>query len=103
MNIKPIKLAGMLALLPLAACQQYLDRSEGVTSFAGNQLAANEAKMVDDPWPRYAEQTHIHHDGQRLSGTVTKYRSANSTKTSAPASSAANASGVSGGSQAQNH
>lgn len=103
MNIKLAKLAGMLTLLPLAACQQYLDRSEGVTSFAGNQLAANEAKMVDDPWPRYAEETHIHHDGQRLSGAVTKYRSANSTKSSTPASGAASTTGGSGGNQAQNY
>ena len=64
-------------LLFATGCQSYLDRSEGVTSTAGNHLAVNEAKMVVDPWPPYADNTHLHGDGERLGDAVERYKKSN--------------------------
>ena len=64
-------------LLFAAGCQSYLDRSEGVSTTAGNHLAVNEAKMVVDPWPVYANDTHLHGDGERLGDAVEKYKKSN--------------------------
>ena len=75
-NFKALSCILVTSSLGLAGCQQYLDRSDGVTSYAGNHLAANEAKMVVDPWPRNVDNTDIPADGQRMSDTVRKYKTA---------------------------
>lgn len=62
----------------LGGCQQYLERHEGVTNHAGNHLAANEAKMVVDPWNRDAYNNHIEGDGKRLGDAVKRYKNSNS-------------------------
>ena len=67
----------VLAALAVSGCQQYLARNEGVTSFAGNAHAANEAKMVVDPWPANVDNTDIPADGQRMADAVQKYKTAN--------------------------
>ncbi|MEM9332188.1 MAG: hypothetical protein AAGA53_12740 [Pseudomonadota bacterium] len=61
----------------LTGCQQYVERHEGVTTHAGNHLAANEAKMVVDPWNRDAYNSHIEGDGKRLGDAVKRYKNAN--------------------------
>ncbi len=71
-----LKCVSVFAALAMSGCQQYLDRNEGVTSFAGNSQAANEAKMVVDPWPRNVENTDIPADGQRMANTIDKYKNA---------------------------
>ena len=68
------KLITIAAVAGLAACQQNLTRTDGVTTHAGNSLAVNEAKSVVDPWPRNVENTHIEGDGQRLSKSVVQYK-----------------------------
>lgn len=57
----------------LGACS-YTDRTEGVSEFAGNAQAINEAKMVVDPWNRNAYNNEIGGDGQRLGETVSRYK-----------------------------
>lgn len=64
----------------LGGCQAYTERHEGVTSFAGNSLPVNEAKMAADPWKRNAYNDHIHADGERLGDAVKRYKSSNSEK-----------------------
>ena len=68
------------ASLFISGCQEYFVRHDGVTTHAGNQLAANEAKMVVDPWNRDAYNNHIEGDGQRLGDAVKRYKESNSEK-----------------------
>ncbi|MEM7067308.1 MAG: hypothetical protein AAF478_00365 [Pseudomonadota bacterium] len=62
----------------ISGCQQNYIRHEGVTTHAGNHLAANEAKMVVDPWNRNAYNNRIEGDGQRLGDAVKRYKESNS-------------------------
>lgn len=64
------------ALMLLGGCQNYLERHEGVTSHAGNQLAVNEAMMVSDPWKKKAYDTHLHGNGKRNADLIDKYEKA---------------------------
>ena len=74
-DIKPLTVVALIALAGLTGCQQYHNRSEGVTTFAGNSHAVNEAKMVVDPWPKYLDDTDFDTDGERLSAAVKRYKS----------------------------
>ena len=77
MNNNKILTSVLLAgCLGVTGCQQYLERREGVTTHAGNQLAANEANMVVDPWPKHVDNTDIDTDGKRSADIVGKYKSA---------------------------
>ena len=60
-------------IFTLGGCT-YLDRNEGVTSFAGDAQAINEAKMVEDPWNKNAYNNEIGGDGERLGDTVKRYK-----------------------------
>ena len=76
-NIKVLGIFSLSTLLLVGGCQNYLERHDGVTTFAGDAQAANEIKMVVDPWNPNAENTHIDTDGKRASDAVVRYRSAN--------------------------
>jgi len=79
-NFKNLKMLSLFALLITGGCQNYLDRHDGVTTFAGDAQAANEIKMVVDPWNPNAENTHIDTDGKRASDAIVRYRNANEGK-----------------------
>ncbi|MBL4725601.1 MAG: hypothetical protein JKY83_02790 [Rhizobiaceae bacterium] len=66
-----ILLAGVTSL---TGCNQYLSRHEGITSFAGEALAANEAISVVDTWPDGFDNTDIPTDGKRQAAAVKRYR-----------------------------
>lgn len=65
------------ALLLVSGCQNYLERHDGVTTFAGDAQTANEVKMVVDPWNPNSENTHIDTDGKRAGDAIIRYRNAN--------------------------
>lgn len=52
----------------------YLDRTEGVTSFAGDSQAINAAKQTVDPWNKNAYNNQIEGDGERLGETAKRYK-----------------------------
>ena len=58
----------------LTGCNQYLSRHEGITSFAGEALAANEAISVVDTWPDGFDNTDIPTDGKRQAAAIKRYR-----------------------------
>lgn len=60
-------------IFALGGCT-YLDRNEGVTSFAGDAQAVNLAKQTDDPWNKNAYNNDIEGDGERLGDTVKRYK-----------------------------
>jgi len=73
---KGIAAATLVAITAsVSGCQNYLSRHEGVTSFAGDSLAANEAISVVDTWPDGFDDTSIPTDGQRQSEAIEKYKS----------------------------
>ena len=39
--------------LALTGCQQYLTRSDKISPYAGDSMAANRALQVADPWTKY--------------------------------------------------
>jgi len=76
-NIKQLNIISLTGLLFVAGCQSNLERHDGVTSYAGNSNAVNEAKMVVDPWNPNSENTDIHTDGRRAADAIDRYRNAN--------------------------
>src|SRR5215469_9623671 len=72
-------LASGLASTPAAAWDQdpfaqYLQRSDTITSSAGDAKATNSVTHIIDPWPPYVGNRRIPGNGQRLSGAVERYR-----------------------------
>jgi hypothetical protein len=53
---------------------QYTQRTQTITLGAGDAKEANAAIQVIDPWPRYAYDTRIPGNGQRLADAVERYR-----------------------------
>lgn len=76
MNKTPLLFAGILlaSVTTLTGCNQYLSRDEGITTFAGEALAANEAISVVDTWPDGFDDTNIPTDGKRQAEMVRRYR-----------------------------
>jgi len=75
MNKNKLLNASALGLIcGLTACQNYLERHDGVTNFAGDAQAVNDAKMAADPWKRNAHNDHLHGDGERLGDAVKRYK-----------------------------
>jgi hypothetical protein len=60
-------------ILTLAGCT-YLDRNDGVTSFAGDTQAINLAKHTVDPWNENAYDNDLEGDGERLSSVAKRYK-----------------------------
>ncbi len=64
--------------LELSGCTQYMnryvERLDTINISAGDAIATNEALMVPDPWPRYAYDTNIAFDGERIGRAVQIYR-----------------------------
>lgn len=68
-------LAASLAALPaLADPYDYRDRSDTITSSAGNAHAANIAVHTVNPWPRYAKKWRMTLDGKRAGLAITRYQ-----------------------------
>jgi hypothetical protein len=75
-------IGGALAWLAVAAAMppvladpyDYRDRSDAITSSAGDANAANIATHTVDPWPPYAKNTRIDIDGRRAGLGVTRYQ-----------------------------
>lgn len=64
--------------LELSACTQYMnryvERIDTINFNSGDAVATNEALMVPTPWPRYAYDTNIAFDGERIARAVERYR-----------------------------
>lgn len=65
--------AGILPMLALGACADYLGRDDTVTASAGDALAHNKVVHIADPWPRAAANTHIGGNGQRVDRITKQY------------------------------
>ena len=63
MNKSKILSSTALGLIFVLGGCTYLEREEGVTTFAGDAQAINEAKMVEDPWNENAYNNEIEGDG----------------------------------------
>ena len=70
---KILKTTALGLIFALSGCT-YLDRNDGVTNFAGDAKAINEAKQTVDPWNRNAYNNNIEGDGQRLGSTAKRYK-----------------------------
>ena len=65
----------LISVATLTGCNhEYLSRDEGVTNFAGEALAANEAISVVDTWPDGFDNTDIPTNGKRQAAAVKRYR-----------------------------
>ncbi len=74
MNKNKTLIATTLGLIfTLGGCS-YLDRNDGVTNFAGDAQAINQAKQTEDPWNKNAYNNKIEGDGERLGDTVKRYK-----------------------------
>jgi hypothetical protein len=68
-----------LAVSPAHAWDQYpfdeySQRTETVTPWAGDSKDTNAAIHIIDPWPPYAGNRRIPGNGERMSGAVERYR-----------------------------
>ena len=62
------------ALLALIGCTNSVWTEDRTGYRAGDAQARNLALQAGDPWPRNADNTHIHGDGQRAVNAVDTYR-----------------------------
>lgn len=65
--------AGILPMLVLAACADYLGHDDTITASAGDALAHNKVVHIEDPWPRAAANTRIAGNGQRVDRITKQY------------------------------
>lgn len=56
------------------AAAQYLNRTDTITTSAGDDQDVNTAIQTIDPWPRHVGNRRIPGNGERLSGAVQRYR-----------------------------
>jgi hypothetical protein len=54
---------------------QYLDRTDTITTSAGDAQDVNTAIQTIDPWPRNVGNRRIPANGERMSGAIQRYRS----------------------------
>lgn len=65
--------AGILPMLVLGACADYLKHSDTITASAGDAIAHNKVVHIADPWPRAAANTRIGGNGQRVDRVTKQY------------------------------
>ncbi len=65
--------AGLLPVLALGACADYVKRSDTITASAGDAIAHNKVVHIDDPWPRASADTRITGNGQRVDKVTKRY------------------------------
>jgi hypothetical protein len=58
---------------PLAGCQDYFGRRDGIAFHAGETIAYNKAVHVIDPWPAAAWDTDLEFNGRRIVGAIERY------------------------------
>jgi hypothetical protein len=76
-NLK-ICLMGCMGLLPmvaLGACADYVKHSDTITASAGDAITHNKVVHIDDPWPRASANTRITGNGQRVDRVTKRYLS----------------------------
>lgn len=66
--------AALAALVLLGGCSENLARSDMITPYAGDALAANAAIQTIDPWPAAAANRRSSTDGQKALGALKRYR-----------------------------
>ena len=83
-KVSLIACAGLLPVLALGACADYIKHSDTITASAGDAIAYNKVVHIDDPWPRVASDTRISRNGQRVDKVTKSY--INGTAAAAPPS-----------------
>ena len=81
-----IACAGVLPLLALGACADYVKHSDTITVSAGDAIAHNKVVHIDDPWPRASGDTRIPGHGQRVDRVTRRYLSGGSASSAATVS-----------------
>ncbi|MCP8937856.1 hypothetical protein NK718_04960 [Alsobacter sp. SYSU M60028] len=70
---------GLVAIcLALGGCNTYWERSDTISSTAGDAVAANMVMQMTDPWPPNSRNTNIPFDGERMQRAVERYRAGGS-------------------------
>jgi hypothetical protein len=62
------------AMLLGGCTDMYLDRRDTVSFGAGDAVAVNKVAHMVDPWPIYAGNRNIPHDGERMAAAAERYR-----------------------------
>jgi hypothetical protein len=76
MTPRAVRIAALVAVtVLLAGCyESHLARRETISPHGGDAMAANRAIMTIDPWPDYAWDKRLIHDGKRLAKRADRYR-----------------------------
>ncbi|HEU6443055.1 MAG TPA: pilus assembly protein [Microvirga sp.] len=82
-KVSLIACAGLLPMLALGACADYVKHRDTITSSAGDAMAHNRVVHIEDPWPRASGDTRIAGNGQRVDRVTKRYLSGGGTS-SAP-------------------
>jgi hypothetical protein len=80
-------MAGLLPVLALGACADYVKHRDTITASAGDAKAHNSVVHITDPWPPAAANTRITGNGQRVDRVTKQYITGNDNRstTAAPA------------------
>jgi hypothetical protein len=86
---------GVLAILGLGACADYMNHYDTVTAAAGDAQAYNKVLHTTDPWPRNAANTRIGGSGERVDRVTKRYLAGPGGAAGAPATPASTSDGSS--------
>lgn len=78
-KISLIACAGLLPMLALGACADYVKHRDTLTSSAGDAIAHNKVVHIEDPWPRASGDARIAGNGQRVDRVTKRYLSGSGT------------------------
>ena len=77
LRVEPRKLlaaCGLLLLIPLGGCQDYLVRGDLISPTTGDSVAFNRAVQVIDPWPRAGFDLRPSTEGSRMTAPMDRYK-----------------------------
>jgi hypothetical protein len=67
-------LALTVAVVALAGCSEYLDRSDLISVQGGNALQSDKVTQMVDPWPRYSGNRNLAYNGEVIQHAYERYR-----------------------------
>jgi hypothetical protein len=69
----------------VTGCADALSRTDSITPYSGDSLAANKAIQIVDPWKRESFDTNIRSEGVRAAAAMRRYSGADAATSPMPA------------------
>lgn len=73
MKNKLLITSSLVSLFALSGCQEYLTRSDFISTHSGDAVARNASIQTVDPWPSYVYDTDIRTSSERQAHVIKRY------------------------------